>query len=92
VDKKETQGVSLRIPVELHAQLKYNASFLPKTSVHSLLIRGAELALEEAIERKRQLHLELLEKEVIRFAELLAYKAEKESNEPRPERPDQICG
>lgn len=78
MDNKETQGVSLRIPVALHTQLKYHASFLPKTSVHSLLIRGAELALEEAIQQRKQMHFELFEKEVIRFAEILAYKAKEE--------------
>ena len=78
MDNKEIQGVPLRIPVALHAQLKYHASFLPKTSVHSLLIRGAELALEEAIQQRKQMHFELFEKEVIRFAEILAYKAKEE--------------
>lgn len=45
---KQTHNVVLRIPIDLHFKLKQQASLLPDSSVHKLLIRGAELALEES--------------------------------------------
>ena len=52
---KQVHNVAMRIPANLHFKLKQQASLLPGVSVHSLLIRGAELALEESQQQCKEM-------------------------------------
>ena len=51
---KQKHHVSMHIPVDLHALLKAQANLVGQ-SVHSMLVRGAELALEESRIQHREL-------------------------------------
>ena len=72
---KQSHSVMVRVPVDLHFKLKQQASLLPGVSVHGLLIRGAELALEESqaeckdILRKDPFVQELVREELDRLSQ-----------------------
>ena len=64
--QRNTQAFQVRLPSELHQQLKKIASLIPGTSMNDLMIQGAELALTAASqEYKNQLRKNPLVQEIL---------------------------